>query len=491
MTAVANGPAGLKRNVLMLYDRNSVHINTVREHLEAFALYSRHNIFYAHASAKVPLHFDLDLFDAVAVHYSVRVAFGNHMSPAFQQALAVFKGPKLLLIQDEYDNTDVTSHWINEVDARVVFTCVPPAYIPKVYAKVPVDRIDFVQVLTGYVPFYFETNQFSRPLAERALRLGYRGRALPFRYGNLGREKVLIGERMKQICAERGVAHDIEWTEEHRLYGMQWLNFLSSCRGMLGTESGSNVLERDGSLTARIEAALAREPGLPYDQIFERYLKDRDGEIVMNQISPKVFEAIALRTALVLFEGGYSNVIAPDVHYIPLKKDFSNVGEVLAKLEDLAYLERITERAYADVIASGNYSYRTLAWLFDEALERQPAPPPKNIRLTASVICFRSSLDDYLLRDGSIYSMPFNDAKIDGLSLSLNGVLEDLAVRLETSERMVQLLRKDIRKMKRSWTWRAGRAVLGPVMGVKKVVKRLAGGNDGPQSPRPLVGAGA
>jgi hypothetical protein len=75
----------------------------------------------------------------------------------------------------------------------------------------------------------------------------------------------------------------------------------------------------------------------------------------MNQISPKMFEAIATRTALILFEGSYSDILKPDVHFLPLKKDFSNVDEVLAKVADVAVLEKLTERAHEDVIGSGKY----------------------------------------------------------------------------------------------------------------------------------------
>ena len=42
----------------------------------------------------------------------------------------------------------------------------------------------------------------------------------------------------------------------------------------------------------------------------------------MGQISPKMFEAISLGTVLVMFEGKYSNILKPDLHYISLKKDF-------------------------------------------------------------------------------------------------------------------------------------------------------------------------
>jgi len=86
----------------------------------------------------------------------------------------------------------------------------------------------------------------------------------------------------------------------------------------------------------------------------------------MNQISPKVFEAIRLRTALVLFEGDYSGVVKPEEHFIPLKKDFSNASEVFARLENVAYLEQLTARAHEQIIGRHEYSYKA----FVEGVDR-------------------------------------------------------------------------------------------------------------------------
>ena len=37
-------------------------------------------------------------------------------------------------------------------------------------------------------------------------------------------------------------------TKESRIYGSDWFNFIGSCRSMLGTKSGSNVFDFDGSV---------------------------------------------------------------------------------------------------------------------------------------------------------------------------------------------------------------------------------------------------
>jgi hypothetical protein len=76
-----------------------------------------------------------------------------------------------------------------------------------------------------------------------------------------------------------------------------------------------------------------------------------------NVISPRIFEAASLRTALVLHPGSYSGILEAWRHYIPLEKDFSNFDEVVRLIRDDAFLESLTEQAHADLIASRRYSF--------------------------------------------------------------------------------------------------------------------------------------
>jgi hypothetical protein len=226
--------------------------------------------------------------------------------------------------------------------------------------------------LTGYVSSRLAAWPNRRPIAERPIAIGYRGRELPFRYGWLAREKVLIGQRVHELCHERGVTHDIATGDSQRLHGDAWFAFLENCRVMLGTESGANVVDPDGSLREAIDAALAIEPNLSYESIHDRFLRPLDGRVRMNQVPPKLFEAIALRTALVLFEGEYSGVVRPGEHFIPLRKDFGNVDEVFAKIADVAGLQAMADRAHRDVIASGLFSYQVFINLVASVIDQFP-----------------------------------------------------------------------------------------------------------------------
>jgi hypothetical protein len=74
----------------------------------------------------------------------------------------------------------------------------------------------------------------------------------------------------------------------------------------------------------------------------------------------------------VLVEGRYSGVLEPERHYIPLRRDFSNLDEALERLGDVEAVEAMAERAYRDVYLSGRSNLTVLAGeLCEEAEERR------------------------------------------------------------------------------------------------------------------------
>lgn len=339
--------------------------------------------------------FDFDQFDAVLVTYSVRLCYESYISPHLVQKLQEFKGIKALSIQDEYENTEVARVWMERIGFHLVFTCVPLADVGNVYPKSRFPETRFVNVLTGYVPEALVDFR-RRPMSERKKWIAYRGRPLHPVYGTLGYEKLIIGERMKQECEKRQIPHDIEWREGARIYGDQWYDFLASARATLGTESGSNVFDEDNSLRASIDLFMKENPEATFPEVSRTLLADIECKHArMNQVSPKIFEAICLGTALVLFEGEYSGVVKPGRHYIPLKKDFSNIEEVLAKIADLRALEEMTKNAYEDVVASGKYSYRAFVGLIDDEIQKASGKPRGALVPIAFVGLFRGRAEPF------------------------------------------------------------------------------------------------
>jgi hypothetical protein len=78
-------------------------------------------------------------------------------------------------------------------------------------------------------------------------------------------------------------------------------------------------------------------------------------------ISPRHLEAVITKTAQLLVEGSYSGVLEPERHYIPVRRDFSNLDEGLERLRDVEAVEAMAERAYREVYLSGQHNLGVLA----------------------------------------------------------------------------------------------------------------------------------
>jgi hypothetical protein len=348
----------VKRRLLVAYSCGSTFVTTTRDYLESFRQFSGWEVHYIHVTDGARITFDFSSYDALFHSYCARLCFDGYVSPSYIEAARNFAGVKMLAVQDEYDFTDKVRQAAADIGFDIFLTCVPQESWEYVYPRRMFPRTEFVHVLTGYVPMSLGvTATAPAPLAARPRRISYRGRDIGARYGRLAFDKIEIGRRMQELCAARGFETDIASDEDSRFYGDEWFRFLGSCRATLGTESGSNVFDFHGDVVADLERMTKRLGRPPRYREFEARTRDLEMQVNMGQVSPRVFEAAAMRTPMILFEGRYSGVLTPEVHYIALKKDFSNIDDVLRRLDDLPALEAMAESAYTDLVASGRYSY--------------------------------------------------------------------------------------------------------------------------------------
>ena len=73
----------------------------------------------------------------------------------------------------------------------------------------------------------------------------------------------------------------------------------------------------------------------------------------------------------------YSGLLLPMEHYLPLKKDFSNLEEVLCLFQDSAIRKKITDNCYAEFIDSGRYDYTKFVQEFDLELRKAGFNPSR------------------------------------------------------------------------------------------------------------------
>jgi hypothetical protein len=162
---------------------------------------------------------------------------------------------------------------------------------------------------------------------------------------------------------------DISSEEHKRIYGRKWLEFLANSRATLGVEAGASIFDIDNTIIPQYQQMVAKNPEITFEEVYDQLLFQYDGQgIYYRTISPRVFEAAAVHTCQILFEGKYSDILKPMVHYIPLQKDFSNFDDVIKMYRDKSFRRELTSNAYRDLIVSGHYSYKHFIETFDESL---------------------------------------------------------------------------------------------------------------------------
>lgn len=293
-------------NILFLANRPSANSQaaTVTEYLDALVTFSSHTVQEVSMMGRFPSKVDLDRFDAVILHYSLSVGpmINHYLGAELIAKLIAYRGLKAAFLQDEY--RAVETYWSNirMLGIDLLFSCVPEDEIPKVYPASQLPGVTIKNVLTGYVSRHLTEMDVPR-IAERAIDVGYRSRQPPFWIGALGWEKTLIANEFSKRAMTLGLSCDVSVREGDRLYGQAWTDFILSCRALLGTESGASIIDFDGELETRVDKYVAANPDVSFAHVSEKFLAAYEGSLRLHQISPRCFEAAALRTPMVLFEG--------------------------------------------------------------------------------------------------------------------------------------------------------------------------------------------
>ena len=357
-----------RRSVLLLCDDRLTHADTVLDHVAALSRDSFHRVRRFNPRGRPGLGpLRLAEFDAVVVHYSLACVVDSYLAPAWREAIAAYPGLKLQFIQDEYRWVERVTRTIAEMGVAVLFSCLPPDEMRRIYGpRLPGVRLE--PTLTGFVPRRLE-GVATPAIADRPLHVVYRGRELPFWLGDLAQDKVRIAKGFAERAAGAGLAVDLAWREADRLYGPAWRSFLVSGRATLGTGSGASIADFDGSVERAVEAHLRRHPRASYEEVAREVLRPHEGNVRFDVVSPRLFEAAALRTALVQYPGWYSGIAEEGRHYLRLERDFSNFEEVAGRLRDSDGLQDLAERAHRDLVASGDFSYSVLTGHFDAVVD--------------------------------------------------------------------------------------------------------------------------
>lgn len=340
------------------------------EHINSFQNYSKFNIIKVNTALGFPSKIKSLQFPVIVLHYSLFGTYPYPMADEFRTYIAENKNSyKIAFFQDEYYYCRQRFDFLNRYKVDSVFTLLEKGSFKLVYEKYS-NVTDITHNLTGYVSDNLVElgNKLTKPFSKRHIDIGYRARQLPYYMGKGAQEKHLIAELFKKHVSDVNLKLDIETKENKRIYGGSWFGFMSECNAMLGVEAGVSVYDLQGEVRMKIDRFLEDQPSATFEEAHDAILKPYEDLVPYRMLSPRHFESAALRVAQILFEGNYSGVLKPMEHYIPLKKDFSNIKEVLELFRDVKFREDITDRAYNGLIASGEYSYGNFMAHFDEYL---------------------------------------------------------------------------------------------------------------------------
>jgi len=356
-----------KPRCLVLVDFEAMFIGTVHQHVSALRDFSNLNVDIANVRTLNRFSLDVDGFDVIVFHYSIVIARGFHIDAGLRQRLAASKARKVLFIQDEYRWIDATAEAIGELGISVIFTVLNDDVVDKVYHHPWLKDVRKEITLTGFV----DEQLLKRDVpayAQRPVDVAYRARKLPYWLGSFAMEKWTIGERFREEAGRFGLSCDISSDESARLYGGCWIQFLAGTKAVLGTESGAGVCDFTGTIRADVDAATDREPGISFEAVRDRLLRDSDGLVVIHVISPRIFEAAALKTLMINYPGEYSGRLVPWRHYVPLEKDHSNIEDVVRVVRDPDRAQQIIDAAYREVACNPDNSFRAMVRHFDRVV---------------------------------------------------------------------------------------------------------------------------
>lgn len=357
--------------ILLLYHEPPVtRAATTREHLNSYGAYSDFPVFAVNTDLDFPRRLLEFRFQVVVLHISILYPRHYHLSGEFLDYLDLHRERyRVAFFQDEHHYCQYRFAFLNEHGIDSVFTLLAPEQVPAVYGRYTTVP-NVVSVLPGYVTEEMESfaHRPAKRDSERTVDVGYRGTKLPAYMGRGSQEKYEIAFEFRHRAEGIGLNLDIEADASKRIYGAKWFGFIENCRAVLGVESGVSVFDLEDKVRLEYERLVAEKPDLTFEEVSAALLEPHEDLIPYRTISPRHFEAAALGTCQILFEGEYSGIMRPLEHYIPLRKDYANFDEVVAMFRDVGLRTDLVARTRRDLIESGAYTYRRFIETVDSEL---------------------------------------------------------------------------------------------------------------------------
>jgi hypothetical protein len=263
------------------------------------------------------------------------------------------RGKLVVFIGNEYDLLDEKIGFIRSVQAEYICSQLPLEAASYLYQECDQSQLLSMPHALNPKVYYPITD------SQRIIDIGFIGDIYwPF-VGDKERTDLI---RLFEIEGTNlGLTCDIR---TQRIPRTEWATFLNTCKGIIGAESGTYYLnDRGRLLTAARDYNLNENRQATFEEVFERFYQNQPRLVSGKSISSRHFEPIGTKTCQVLLEGDYNGILKADEHYISVKKDLSNIDEVVRCFKDENYRQAMVERTYEYVLSNHTYHHRVQSLL--------------------------------------------------------------------------------------------------------------------------------
>jgi len=262
-------------------------------------------------------------------------------------------GKLVVFLGNEYDLMQEKTDFLKYTETDVICTQLPAEVGSWLYEDCKNSRV-------LALPHALNPDVYNREGSNitRSIDLGFVGSAYPAWICDSERNDFILaaGARAKSM----GMITDIRMGHGMNLQRKEWAAFLQSLKAIVGGEAGTYYLDKEGKFLADAKKLSVESSKMSAEDC-------RRGVIEANPcvryssgkaISSRHFEAMGTGTCQLLLEGHYNGILQEGVHYIGVKKDYSNLDDALMRLKDSSYRNRIVENAYHLVIHKHTYRHR-------------------------------------------------------------------------------------------------------------------------------------
>ena len=251
-----------------------------------------------------------------------------------------------MFIGNEYDLLEEKIAFAREAASDYICTQLPLDAARQLYSDCDAELVAMPHALNpqAYRP---------RPDIARTIDVGFVGDLYERLIGD--RERTDIVQFFRTRGALYGLVCDLR---ARRLAREGWSAFLSACYAVIGAESGTYFLQRDGNALKCARTMVKRRPDVSFETVVNECFTDPGPVINGKAVSSRHFEPIGTKTCQVLIEGDYNGILSADRHYIAVRKDLSNIDEAIRRLKDTGCRQTIAEAAYDHVLGAHTYAHR-------------------------------------------------------------------------------------------------------------------------------------